>query len=128
MFTKILIIVGVLSAVCLGYILVSTTPMAAGATGILAVFLLSYIMSVIVLTFFIFVTHRIITKLFYSDRTGSVADDVTLRRSYYFASIVALGPLILVSLRSVGKIGVMEVALVLFLLAIGLLYVSRQTG
>ena len=119
---------GLIAAGCLGYILTSTAPTDAGATGVLAVFLLSYIVSVVVLTFFIFVAHRIITRLFYSDRTGRVADDVTLRRSYYFASILALGPLILVSLRSVGRVGVVELMLVLFLLAIGLLYVSRQTS
>ncbi len=125
---KILLIVGIAAASGLGYLLSSTTPANAGATGILTVFLLSYVMSVVMLTFFIFGTHRVITRLFYSDRTGRVADDVTLRRSYYFASILALGPLILVSLRSVGKVGVTELILVLLLLAIGCLYVSRQTA
>lgn len=128
MFAKILLVIGLIASIALSYILTVTSPVEAGATGILAVFLLSYILSVIVLTFFIFATHRLVVKLLYSDRTGHIAGDVTFRRSYYFASILALGPIILISLRSVGKAGVAELLLVGALLVIGCLYVSRQTS
>ena len=121
-------IVGVLVSVALGYMLMFTSPVEAGATGILLVFLLSYILSVVVLTFFIFMTHRVVIRLFYSDRTGHIADKVTFRRSYYFASILALGPILLVSLRSVGQVGVVELLLVGALLVVGCVYVSRQTS
>lgn len=128
MFAKILAVVGIGVACGLAYVLVSVPPVDAGAIGILAVFLLSYILSVVILTFFIFGAHRIIVRLLYSDRVGRVADDVTMRRAYYFSSILALGPIILVSLRSVGKVGIVELILVIVLLGIGCLYVSRQTS
>lgn len=121
-------VVGIIATCVLGYMLTATAPAEVGATGILAVFLLSYILSVVVLTFFIFITHRLVVKLLYSDRTGHIARDVTFRRSYYFASILALGPIILISLRSVGKAGLVELLLVCALLIIGCLYVSRQTS
>lgn len=128
MFVKLLIIVGVVSTVALGYVLVSISPVEAGATGVLAVFLLSYIVSVIVLTFLFYLVQKIVIKLLYSDRVGAVAGQVSLRKSYYYGSILALGPVILVSLRSVGKAGAGELVLVVLLMAIGCLYVSRQTS
>lgn len=128
MLTKILVVVGVAAAVALGYLLNSTSPVEAGATGVLAVFLLSYIVSVVVLTFFVFLIHKLLLHVFYSDRTGHVGQQVSMRKSYYYASILALGPVILVSLRSVGQAGLLQLLLVVVLLALGCLYVSRQTS
>lgn len=127
MFAKILVFVGVIACAILGYVLTTMSPVEAGATGVLVVFLLSYILSVVVLTFLFYLIHKIILKLLFSDRTGHVSDEVSLRRAYYYSSILALGPVILVSLRSVGKVGVGELVLVVTLLLIGCLYVSRQT-
>ncbi|MBH1980079.1 hypothetical protein I8H89_01030 [Candidatus Saccharibacteria bacterium] len=128
MFTKILVLIGVAAAIALGYVVTATSPAEAGAMAVLAVFLLSYIVSAIVLTFFIFLTHKLVLRLLYSDRTGHVADEVSMRKAYYYSSILALAPVVLVSLRSVGKAGPVELILVLVLLAIGCLYVSRQAS
>lgn len=128
MFARLLIVAGLCAGAVLSYLLISMSPSEAGAVGILAVFLLSYVVSVSVLTFFIFSCHRLLLKLLYSDRTGHVAKEVGFRKSYYYASILALGPVLLVSLRSVGQVGLAEFLLVLALLAIGCLYVSRQTS
>lgn len=128
MFAKFLLVVGILASIGLSYVLTSTAPAQAGAVAVLAVFLLSYIVSVVVLTFFIFLSHQLLRRLLYSDRTGYASDRVSMRKSYYYASIVALAPVLLVGLRSVGRGGALELALVLILLAIGCLYVSRQTS
>lgn len=128
MFAKILMVVGVMSVSLLAYILLSVSPVEAGATGVLAVFLLSYIVSVVVLTFLFFLIQKTIVKLLYSDRIGSSVSRVSLKKSYYYGSILALGPVILVSLRSVGKAGAGELVLVVLLMAIGCLYISRQTS
>jgi nitrogen fixation/metabolism regulation signal transduction histidine kinase len=128
MFAKILIGIGITAAVALSYMLVSTPPVEAGASGVLIVFLLSYILSVVVLAFLIFLSHRFVLRLLYSDRTGKAGQQFGLRKSYYYASILALGPVILISLRSVGQDGIVQLALVLILLAAGCLYISRQTS
>ncbi|QHN42458.1 hypothetical protein GII36_01150 [Candidatus Mycosynbacter amalyticus] len=128
MLSKILVVIGVIAAVALGYVLNTTSPVEAGATGVLAVFLLSYIVSVVVLTFFVFWTYKLMLHVFYSDRTGHAGQQLSLRKAYYYASILALGPVILVSLRSVGQAGAVQLFLVLALLALGCLYVSRQTS
>lgn len=128
MFGKILSGIGVLAVVALLYIVNTTTPTQAGALGVLAVFLLSYIVIVAVLAFFLYGVHMVIMKAFYSDRLGKITDDFTLKRAYYFASVLALGPVIFVSLRSVGKVGVGELFMVVILLVLGSVYVSRQTS
>lgn len=128
MFMRILSLIGVMSMGLLVYILLATTPAEAGAIGVLAVFLLFYIVSVVVLTFFIVGIQYVIGKLVYGDTPASEKYRKGVRRPYYFASVLALGPVMLVSLRSVGSIGVTEVFLVAILMAIGYLYVSRQTA
>ena len=127
MFSRILAAVGVGSLIGLLYLLYTTTPVEAGAIGVLGVFLLSYILLVVSLTFFIFFVHALLLRVFFGDMERRAPAQFSLKRSYYYASILALGPVIIVSLQSVGEYGVGELFLVLFLLALGCLYVSRQT-
>ena len=128
MFQKIVGIVGSLAAVCLLVILNITTPPQAGAIGVLTVFLLSYVVSVVVLAFFLFYVYKVVVKLFYSDRAQSIGRTFGFKRAYYYSSILALGPVMLVSLRSVGRVGPLELFLVILLLLLGCFYVSRQTS
>lgn len=126
MLNKIISAVGIISAGILLYILQETTPTEAGAMGVLAVFLLSYITLTIVLTYFIFWLYRLVDKVFYSDKQQSSIDRFDLRKSYYFSSVLALGPVMMVSLSSVGRGGLMEYGLVGLLLFLGCIYVSKR--
>lgn len=127
MFAKILLIVGFIAMITLGYVVTLLSPSTAGAIGVLAVFLLSYTVLVVVLTFLFYFIHKVIVRLLYSDRVQHQSDSLSLRRAYYYSSILALGPVVLVSFRSVGNVGIGEVGLIGALLVIGCLYVSRQT-
>lgn len=126
MLNKIISAVGIISAGILLYILQETTPTEAGAMGVLAVFLLSYITLTIVLTYFIFWLYRLVDKVFYSDKQQSSIDRFDLRKSYYFSSVLALGPVMMVSLSSVGRGGLMEYGLVGLLLFLGCIYVLKR--
>lgn len=129
MLHKILVIAGILASAGLLYVLNFTTPSGAGATGVLSVFLLSYVVLVSITSGFIFWTYKLIKRVFYSD-TNAIYDpsEFSFKQSYYYASIIALGPVLLVSLKSVGKAGISEALLVVFLLVLGCIYVSRQTS
>ncbi|MGO3702214.1 MAG: hypothetical protein ACTJG2_03450 [Candidatus Saccharimonadales bacterium] len=120
-------VVGIAAAIALVYLLSATTPTQAGAIGVLAVFLLSYIVLAVALTFFIFWLHKIIVRVFYSDKPAKVSE-FGLRKAYYYSSILALGPVMMVSLRSVGQDGPVEYGLIAFLLFLGCVYVSRQAS
>lgn len=128
MLSRILGVIGVLATMGFVYLMQTTTPTEAGAIGVLAVFLLLYVALVSLLAFFLFYMYMIIVKLFFADIERRVKSEFTLKRSYYFASVLALGPVLLISLRSVGRVGVLELSLVAVLMIVGCVYVSRQTA
>lgn len=128
MLGRILVVVGLMSAGALLYIINSTSPSQAGAMGVLAVFLLLYIVSAVVLTFFIYWTSRIVIRAFFADVAQRYADRFSLKRSYYYGSVMALGPVMSISLQSVGRGGLQSLLLVGLLLLLGVFYISRQTA
>jgi hypothetical protein len=129
MLHKILAVIGILACAGLIYILNTTTPSTTGAFGVLVVFFLSYIVLVALLAFGIFWTYKLIKKVFYGEVDAVYnPEEFSFKQSYYYGSVLALGPVLLVSLKSVGKAGLIEVLLVVFLMTLGCLYVSRQTS
>lgn len=128
MFARILMITGLVSAGLLLILLTTTTPAKVGAFGILAIFLLSYVLVLIVTTFLLWclalVMDNVVNRVRGISRKSYAMD---LKRAYYFSTVIALGPVILVSLHSVGGIGIYDVGLVALFLALGCLYVSRRT-
>jgi hypothetical protein len=127
MLAKLLIIVGLVSAGLLLIIFTATTPSSSGAFGILAVFLLGYIVSLVILTFMLWSTARIINRLNKHTRNGK-SYILTLKKAYYYSSVVALGPVIMISLQSVGGIGLYEVGLMILFIFLGCIYVSRRSS
>lgn len=127
MLSKLLLFIGLASAGLLFIILNITTPATAGAFGILAVFLLGYIATVVVVTFALLFIEKIIRKLAGEMKTARVQTHLTLKRAYYYASVIALAPVIFVSLQSVGGVGIYEVILVLFFVALGCVYITKRS-
>lgn len=115
------------SAVLLAVLLYVTTPVGAGATGILAVFILAYAFMVSVTSFFMYGVSRLFILAAYLFTVRKPLQALTLRRSYYFASVISLAPIIIVSMNSIGSFGIYELALVLSLVAIGCIYVTKRT-
>lgn len=122
MLARILSIVGLVSAGLLLILLTTTTPSMVGAPGILAVFILIYATILCGLTFLLWVGFKLIRPL----RLFRQSAVFSLRQSYYYASVLALGPVIIISLQAVGGVGLYEIGLVCLFLALGCLYVSRR--
>jgi len=127
MFGKILIIIGLAAAGLLLVIMNVTEPSSVGAIGILGVFLLGYIISLVVTSFFLWVLSGIIYKFAHGARLLRNSERLTLRKAYYYATVIALAPIITISLQSVGGISAYEVALTILFIVIGCVYVSRRT-
>ena len=117
MLSRILFFIWLLSLFILIYILGFTTPTQIGAVGVLVVFLLFYVVS----------ANRIVLQLFFADVVNIKSKSMSLKKAYYFGSVFALGPVMMISLQSVGGVGLWSFVLVCFLLILGSLYVSRQT-
>jgi hypothetical protein len=128
MLAKLLAFVGLVSAGLLLIIVTITTPSGAGAVGILAVFLLSYVIVLSLFTFILWLSIKLFNRLGHDVHLIRKSYSMTLKKSYYFSTIVALGPIIIVSLQSVGGVGVYELILVGIFIVLGCLYVARRTA
>lgn len=123
-------LVGMLAAsvLLLVVLLNTTTPNSAGATGILAVFVLTYLAVLSVLSFFMYGISRIIVRLSQGITIKKPLEPLSLKQAYYFSSVVALAPVILISMMSVRALGIYEVGLVIFLITTGCIYVAKRTA
>lgn len=126
MFDKLLAIIGLAAALGLLFIITTTTPASGGATVVLALFILLYISLIAFLTFLIYWLNHIFYRLFYSDQQKPIGR-LSFKRAYYYGTVLALAPVILISMKSVGKSGPAEWLLVAIFLLVGYIYVSRQT-
>lgn len=126
MLGRFLSILLVISGVGLITMLAMTTPGEAGATGILGVFVLAYLFLLSLLTFFMFGVSRIFVRFSRTITVKKPLQPLTLKLAYYYASVVALAPVILISMQSVGSLGLYEFALVVLLVVIGCIYVSKR--
>lgn len=127
MLAKLLIIAGLASAGLLLLLLNITTPASAGALGILGVFLLSYIIVTSLMTFCVWFLEKLFRKLLSGLSITHRASSFTLKKAYYYASVIALAPVIILSLQSVGGAGIYEVLLVLFLVVLGCVYIAKRS-
>lgn len=128
MFGKILLTIGLASAGLLLVLLNVTTPSTSGAAIVLFVFLLGYITVVVFMAFLLWGINRVIVKTSAEFRRPHQNYRLSLKKSYYYASVVALAPVILVSLQSVGGVGGYEVFLVLLFVTLGCVYIARRTS
>lgn len=118
----------VASGIGLFGMLVATTPGEAGAIGVLGVFVLAYLFLLSLLTFFMFGVSKVIVRFSRTVTVKKPLQPMTLKLAYYYASVVALAPVILVSMQSVGSLGSYEFGLVLLLVIIGCVYVSKRAS
>lgn len=127
MLAKILIAAGLVATGLLLIIITTTTPTSAGAVGILAVFLLSYIVLLCLLTFVVWLLGKILHKIRRKSLLFRNVSALSFRKAYYYASVIALGPIIIVSLQSVGGVSLYSLGLVGVFIVLGCIYVSRRT-
>lgn len=122
MLGKVLALSTLLAFVLLSALMQSTSPSAIHPVGILAVFVLIYMLALGVLTFFVYGMANLIGRL---ARRG-VSAKTQLRHAYYYASVLALAPVMLIGMKSIGRANVYEVALVVVFEVVACFYISKQ--
>lgn len=122
MLGKVLAISTLCAFVLLSAFMQSTSPSSMHPLGILFVFFLIYLLVLGVLTFFMYGIRVIFTKL---RRKGSIGQS-TLKRMYIYASVLALAPVMIVAIASIGRLGVYEFLLVVAFEAIACFYVAKH--
>lgn len=107
-------------------ILNTTTPSTIGPFGLLLVFGLAYILFISIVTVFLYETSKMISKL---SRVFVVRRPVmswSLKKSYYYGTVLAAAPIMLIGLQSVGALGFYETLLVIIFCILGCIYVSKR--
>jgi hypothetical protein len=125
---KALIIIGIISGVILTVILNTTTPATAGAFGILLVFICTYLITLSIMTMLLTGISKGVVGLKKNLQPTSTVQPLRLQKAYYYATILSLAPVIVVSMQSVGGVGVYELGLIGLLIGLGCLYVSKRVS
>ena len=120
MLAKIIATVTLLSLAILSALFQVTSPSSVHPLVILVVFILIYLVALGALTFFLHSIQSIITSIGYSGTR------VSLRRSYYFASVLALAPVILLAMWSIGKRDIYGILLVALFEAVACFYLAKH--
>ena len=123
------IIISATTLISMAFLAISlnvTTPATAGPFGILVIFIFAYLSSLGVMTFFLFFINRVIAYVSVMFVARKPYHSLSFKRSYYFSTIIAAAPVMLVGLQSVGATGLYESILVFVFVVIGCLYVSKK--
>jgi len=128
MLSRVVVISVVMAIVALAIILHMTQPSSVGPLGILMVFILMYVSVLGVLTFLLYAISRIISKMSASFTVKKPVRPLSMSRSYYFSSVVALAPVMLIGIQSVGKVEVYDVLLIVLFVVIACVYILKRTS
>ena len=127
MFRKIIAIVTLFSIAMLWMLFMATTPASAGPLGILIFFVLMYITALGVLTFLFYELSAASTRVTRVIKGKAIFERLSFQKAYYYASVGALAPVMIIAMQSVSQIGFYQFLLVLFFVAIAWVYVAKRT-
>jgi hypothetical protein len=116
-----------IASLCLLLLLLNiTVPTSVGPFGILAVFVFAYTSSLGVVAYLLFGISGIISRLSATFTVKRPLRALSFRDAYYYSTIVAIAPVMLVGLQSVNTIGIYEFGLVGLFELIGCLYITKR--
>lgn len=122
MLGKVLALSTLLAFVFLSALLQSTSPSTIHPVGILFVFILLYMLALGVLTFCLFSISRIVISV----GNNKPEEAMTLQQAYYYASVLALAPVMLLGARSIGRTGAYDIVLIMLFEGIACFYISKR--
>lgn len=117
-----------IAAIIVVVVLFSTNPHQSGPIGILAFFVALYIALLGVIAFVLYGVSCGLARVAPKFWTRRPIESVSLLHSYYYASVLALAPILLVGIGSVGKIDIGEIALVVIFVTAATIYVRRMVA
>ena len=127
MLKKIITIMSLASLCLLAFFLNMTSPSTANPFEILLIFAFAYMSSLGVVTYFIYGLNYVLAFLSSTFVVSKKAyTKLSFKSSYYYATIIALAPILLMGMQSVGVVNIYGVLLVLFFIVIGCLYISKK--
>lgn len=126
MLEKIITVTTIISLCLLVLFLNITTPATIGPLGILFVFILGYLSSLGVMTFFIFGISKLFSHLGTAFTIKKPLTPIPFKLAYYYSTVLAAAPVMLIGLQSVGSGGIYEFLLVVLFVVIGSIYITKR--
>jgi hypothetical protein len=126
MLQRIIAIITVASLCLLILMLVLTTPASAGPFGLLVIFISAYLTTLGLISFFLYGASRLVAYASAGFTVKKPMQPLSFRRSYYFSTVIAAAPVMLIGLQSVGSVGIYEFMLVVLFVVIGCLYITKR--
>jgi hypothetical protein len=126
MLQRIIAIITVTSLCLLILMLVFTTPASAGPLGLLVIFISAYLTSLGLISFFLYGSSRLAAYALSGFTVKKPMKPLTFKRSYYFSTVLAAAPVMLIGLQSVGSVGIYEFILVALFVSIGCVYIAKR--
>jgi len=116
-----------LASLCLlSAMLTFTTPASAGPFGLLVIFLSAYLTFIGLISFFLFGISHLITTVSAGMTVRKPITAMSFRRAYYFSTVLAAAPVMIIALQSVRSIDLYELILVIIFEVVACVYVSRR--
>jgi hypothetical protein len=114
------------SLVVLSLMLTTTSPATAGPFGLLVIFITAYLTFVWLISFFLFGINRLAVMVSTGMTLRRPLGRMEFRRAYYFSTVLAAAPVMLIGLQSVQSIGLYEVVLVVIFETVACVYVNKR--
>lgn len=127
MLPRIIALITVASFCALLLLLMLTSPATAGPFGLLALFIAAYLTFMGLISFFLFVINRLIVQVFAGAAVRRPMQPMSFKRAYYFSTVLAAAPVMLIGLQSVHAVGLYEIILVIIFEVVACTYVSKRT-
>ena len=128
MLGKIIAVSTVTAGILLLIMLQLTNPSTVGPLGLLAVFFLLYIIVLGAMTELLWAGSQFIQSIGRHVTSKRPPSSLSLKRSYYYSTVLALGPIMALAMLSIGSFGIYEALLIAVFLGVALLYVSRRSS
>ena len=116
-----------LASLCvLSAMLTFTTPAEAGPFGLLVIFISAYLTFIGLISFFLYGITKLIAAVSAGMTVRKPFQAMSFRRAYYFSTVLAAAPVMLIALQSVKPLDIYLLVLVLIFEVVACLYVSRR--
>ena len=126
MAVKTLLTIAVAALLVMGIVMQQFNPTTAGPLGILILFASLYVLFLAFFTGALYAASRVLVRMGGIFVFRRPVTPLSWVRAYYFASVIALLPVILLALQSVGGIGVYELVLVIAFGVLGCVYIAKK--
>ena len=119
----------IVSVLMLLVLVTTTSPANAGPVGILGFFVFMYGAALGVLTFLFRFLGMVLIKIVPKNRMRALlGQGVTFRKSYYYATVAASIPVMVMAMQTVGEIGIYQILLIIFFVVVAWIFVANRTS